>query len=293
MTNTEAMEFFYKIAEERRYSAKTVKTYGAVIGAYCDYLGDTPMEDATPVFLSSYLKTRGLKAQTEKRYLKLLSDFFDALASEDMDVGNPALHILARNTRTRRGKQPKRLPPALPESEFGRLIESLASLPCSPAGLREKAIIVTLCGTGLRTSELCSLRYENLHLDDHPAYIKLVGKGDKERVVPIPENVVPTLLDYRDVAMRDTGYFFATFNKRSSPYTPSGIYRLVRRAFMRAGIVRPRMSPHVLRHTYATRQLAAGVSLAVVKAWLGHDRITTTALYEHVLAAPNGVRPIF
>jgi len=286
---------FAQWADDRGYSAKTINVYRSVFLAYVDFIENAGyrLSSTTETLLSNFMKDRGLRDQTQKRYLMMFSwifsDMFDAKLVDD----NPATSLLARIRRTRKGKVAKRLPVSLSESEVDAFIASLPESPKFFSDMRRKAILLTLLGCGLRVQELCNLKVAHIHLDDLHPWMHVIGKGDKERNVPIPDSLVPVLIDYRAMLPVTTGYFFGTLRKKFSvPYTGSGIYRCVQKALKDAGIVKQKMSPHILRHTFATRQLQAGKPIAVLKAWMGHDQLATTLIYEHVTAARTGVRPV-
>lgn len=279
-------------AEDHGYSQRTAKTYQAVFMAFRAHLVDLgiQLDMVTPSIISDYLASRGLMEKTKERYIWLLSDIYADMQGSGAVLENPAEILKQRRKRQLRGRASKRLPVALSDSETVTLLNALKESPPTFRYQREKCAIYLLLGCGLRTSELCTLRVEDIHLDDELPWLAVIGKGDKERQVPIPEEVVFVLLDFMDQRGKEPGHFLCS-KKTQTALTQSGIYRLVKRTMQRAGIVKQRMSPHVLRHTFATRQLLDGKPLAVVKAWMGHETIASTAIYDHVVSARSGVRP--
>ncbi|MBI5330031.1 MAG: tyrosine-type recombinase/integrase [Betaproteobacteria bacterium] len=280
-------------AKEHGYSPRTTKVYRAVFLAYLAHLGKvgTPLERASSAVVAGFLASRGLKEKIQERYIWLLSDIYEDMIGAGQAEENPADMLRARRKRQNRGKIAKRLPLALSDSETEVLLASIKSLPMHFSGQREKCAVLLLLGCGLRVSELCALLTNDMHLEDDPPWLTVIGKGDKERQVPIPEGIVNDLIDLIELRGCYDGNFLGALNL-GTPYSPSGVYRLVQRALKRAGILKARMSPHVLRHTYATRQLLTGTPLAVVKAWMGHETIASTAIYDHVVSARAGVRPV-
>ena len=286
----------------RGYGPASKKTYRSMFGAFSTWLADrgASLRDVGTSTLQQFFEARGITNGTERRYLILLRDFFDHLVEQEKFEleDNPALRLLRlREKQGKRTAKRKRLPVALTDAETGRLTVSLPTEPMSRSNRRRKAIILTLLGCGLRVTELCELKWPQVDIDSADCTIRVIGKGDKERLVPIPDDVVLALQHWRDCCEKDakatgplTSYVFAK-GRFDLPYSASGIFKLVKTALVAAEIVKARLSPHVLRHTFATRNLAAGIPLATVKLWLGHDHITTTAIYEHVTTTPEGQKP--
>jgi len=289
----EPEQSFATWASEHGYSPRTVKVYQAVFFAYLSYLDKVgvSLDSASSSVVAEFLASRGLKEKTQERYIWLISDIYEDMIEKGETGENPADMLRARRKRQNRGRTAKRLPVALSDSETQWLLASIKLLRKNFSGQREKCAVLLLLGCGLRASELCALRTNDMHLDDDPPWLSVIGKGDKERQVPIPDGVVNDLLDLIELRGRYDGYFLGSMRK-GAPISPSGVYRLVRRALKRADIQKARMSPHVLRHTFATRQLLEGTPLAVVKAWMGHETIASTAIYDHVVSARAGVRPV-
>jgi integrase/recombinase XerD len=178
-------------------------------------------------------------------------------------------------------KLSKKLPAVLSAEEVTALLE--APDVGTPQGLRDAAMIHTLYATGLRVSELCGLEVESLNLG--AGYLIVTGgKGDKSRVVPVGEVARDIIERYLAevrpaLAAAPSGPLFLT--SRRGPMTRQGFWKLLRRYGLAAG-VRGRITPHVLRHSFATHLLEHGANLRVVQAMLGHSDIATTQIYTHV-----------
>jgi integrase/recombinase XerD len=184
--------------------------------------------------------------------------------------------------RVKTPKRPRLLPKNLSESE----VEKLLAAPdvATSLGLRDRAMLETLYATGLRVSELVGLRLGQVALD--AGVVRVVGKGSKERLVPLGEEAIGWIARYLRktrpqlaAGARSDAVFLTT---RRGPLTRQAFWALVKRYALRAGIAPARLSPHVLRHAFATHLLNHGADLRVVQLLLGHADITTTTIYTHV-----------
>jgi integrase/recombinase XerD len=184
--------------------------------------------------------------------------------------------------RVRAPKLPRRLPKSLTEKE----VEALLAAPATDTalGLRDRAMLETLYATGLRVSELTGLRLSQLSLD--MGVVRVVGKGSKERLVPLGEEAVGWVQRYLGevrAGLAVGGKTDAVFlTARQGPMSRQAFWLLVKRHALRAGIPAARLSPHVLRHAFATHLINHGADLRVVQLLLGHADITTTTIYTHV-----------
>jgi integrase/recombinase XerD len=185
-------------------------------------------------------------------------------------------------TRVRAPKKPRQLPKLLSEAQ----VEALLAAPAVEAtlGLRDRAMLETLYATGLRVSELVGLRLSQVSLD--MGVVRVVGKGSKERLVPLGEEAVSWLQRYmkdaRPSLAGDGGSEFMFLTARQTPMTRQAFWALIKRYALKAAIAQAALSPHVLRHAFATHLLNHGADLRVVQLLLGHADITTTTIYTHV-----------
>jgi integrase/recombinase XerD len=215
------------------------------------------------------------KATSIARRLSALRRFYRL----HVEAGTVREDPTARATPPRR---PRRLPKLLSEAQ----VEALLAAPDTqtPLGLRDRAMLETLYATGLRVSELTGLTHAQLSLD--AGVVRVIGKGSKERLVPLGDEAVAWLGRYlRTVrpALAGTGtspHVFLT--ARGGPLTRQAFWVVVKRHAVRAGIAAAQLSPHVLRHAFATHLLNHGADLRVVQLLLGHADITTTTIYTHV-----------
>ena len=197
-------------------------------------------------------------------------------ADPGADVRSPAL--------------PRRLPEALTVAEVEALIEA-AGAPEGAVGLRDRALLEVLYGTGARISEAVGLAPDDLDLDSGTPSVRLLGKGDKERVLPLGRPAVAALQAYLvrarpQLAAVGRGTPAVFLNTRGRPLSRQSAWLVLRDAAGRAGLDRPGLSvsPHLLRHSFATHLLAGGADVRVVQEMLGHASVTTTQLYTHVNA---------
>jgi len=284
---------FFEWAESHSYSKKSISAYSSMFFKYARFLEGNGIKvtEASQVVIGIFIKSLTVSDKTKNIYLWLISDIYSRMVEEgDIEI-NPAEKLLSAKKKANRGRVAKRIPLALSEKETSLLLAFANTLPNNYSGLRRKCVLLVFLGCGLRAQELCDLGIIDIHLDDEEPWIFVTGKNQRQRVVPVPDAIVSALLDFRDIRNPKHKPFLCSMGT-GNPYTPSGVYRLVREAMVAAGIMRPKMSPHILRHTFATSQLRNGTPLTTVKVWLGHDFISTTAKYEHVVLGRSGERPV-
>jgi integrase/recombinase XerD len=215
------------------------------------------------------------RASSQARAISTLRRFYRYLLAQGRIVRDPTLRIAMP-------VKPVRLPKVLSE----RNVEALLAAPPldAPLGLRDRAMLETLYATGLRVSELVGLKLHEVSFEMN--IVQVFGKGDKERLVPLGEQAVDWLRRYLEEARpvllggRRSGMLFVT--GRGGGMTRQAFWQLVKRYAPSAGIAPERLSPHVLRHAFATHLLNHGADLRVVQLLLGHADISTTQIYTHV-----------
>jgi integrase/recombinase XerD len=224
------------------------------------------------------LMSAGYAPRSVARAVATIRSFFRFLALEHGQTVNPAADLRA-----------PRAWPALPKFLSLEQVDRLLDQPdtTTPRGLRDKALIEVLYATGLRVSELVRLRLEDIHLEG--GYLTCVGKGSKERLVPVGESALGWVQRYlRDGRPQLTGgrpspWLFVGA-RRGAPLTRVGFWKLLKRYGTACGIGRE-LTPHVLRHSFATHLLDRGADLRALQMMLGHADLTTTQIYTHVLEA--------
>ena len=219
--------------------------------------------------------SRTLRAASQARYISTLRRFYRHLHARGRIVADPTLKIVLPG-------KPSRLPKVLSE----RQVEALLAAPdvSAPLGLRDRAMLETLYATGLRVAELVGLRLHEVNFD--MGVVRVFGKGSKERLVPLGQEAVDWLRRYLRVARpallgeRTSDDLFVT--ARGAAMTRQAFWQLVKKYAIPAQIDPARLSPHVLRHAFATHLLNHGADLRVVQLLLGHADISTTQIYTHV-----------
>jgi integrase/recombinase XerD len=220
------------------------------------------------------LRARGLAPASVARRLSAVRGFYRHLVREDVVRRDPTEHL-------DRPRATRPLPRALSRESATRLVEAPDTR--RPAGLRDRAALELLYATGMRASECLGLRLEDLNAS--AGYVICTGKGSKQRLVPVGAEALTWVRRYlRDVRpghtrRRDSGRLFV--NPRGGPLSRQSLWTLVRRAAATAGLTR-RVSPHVLRHSFASHLLEGGADLRSVQAMLGHADISTTQIYTHL-----------
>ena len=267
---------------ERRLARHTLESYArdlSALAAYADAVG-RPIERLDRAALEEFVRrqmTRGLAPRSVARAVAAVRGFYRFLVLDRRLERSPADDL-----------QPPRAWPALPKFLSLDEVDHLIAQPdvATPRGLRDRAMIELLYATGLRVSELVGVRAIDLHADEH--YLTCVGKGSKERIVPIGDQASEWIARYQATARRELLKGRATsrlfVNMRGGPLSRVGFWKILKQYGRAAGL--PRMlSPHVLRHSFATHLLERGADLRAIQLMLGHADLSTTQIYTHVLEA--------
>jgi len=264
------IEKFIRYLEiERNASKHTLINYSVDLKSLSEFLKEEPIEKIDYISLRRYLahiKEQNLSKVSIARKIASIRSFFKFLFREGIIKNNPASSLSTP-------KRDKHLPKFLDEKEIVILLES-PDLE-SEAGLRDRAILETLYSTGIRVSELVGLNVE--HIDQIGGVIKVYGKGKKERIVPIGGRALQAIRDY--LKKRDAKALF--FNKNGGRLTDRSIRRIINKYITKASI-QQKISPHTLRHSFATHMLDHGADLRSVQELLGHANLSTTQIYTHI-----------
>jgi integrase/recombinase XerD len=259
-----------------RLAPKTIEAYRRDLKSLGDWLGQPP-SSATTEQLEAYLadlRAAGRAPTTIARRAAALRTFFRHLVLVGVRPENPAAELAAP-------RRARRLPRTLSPGEAERLVE--AARGTTPRSLRDCALVELLYGAGLRVSEAVSLERGAVDLDGR--LVRALGKGDKERVVPIGRQAVDALRRYlsRGRPFLDRRHRPELFlNAQGGPLTRAGAFLILRRLAVGAGLDPARVHPHLLRHSFATHLLEGGADLRSVQEMLGHADLATTELYTHV-----------
>ena len=266
-------DYRYYLRIERAMSQNTVASYCSDVDKFLSFL-QCRAEDAGAEDIISFLsKDDNLSKRSQARKLSALKSFFGWMIAEGMMEDNPCDRIDGP-------KIGRYLPDVLSIEEIDAMIRSTE---CSTwQGKRDKAILETLYGCGLRVSEAVELKISDLYLDE--GFIKVSGKGDQERLIPIGElasDAIVTYMEDRPVpaeAAADDILFLNRFGKRLSRIS---MFKMVKKQALLVDI-RKEISPHTFRHSFATHMLENGADLRVVQELLGHESIVTTEIYTHI-----------
>jgi integrase/recombinase XerD len=284
-------DFLQYLRHERGQAEHTQKTYAGLLNKFTAWAGRQGLADwkqVEPGHLMSFLeheRKRGLahepkestrRLSSESVYLEIaaLRAFYRFAENEKLLPANVAENL----SLPRRWK---RLPKALTNAEIEKLLAP--ERPETPQSLCDQAVLELAYASGLRLAELRHLRLEQLHLE--AGFLNVIGKGNKERVVPVGRQAVAALHRYLEagrpkfVTPRSPANVFLT--QRGTPFAPVTLWLRIKRRARRAGAAR-NLTPHMLRHSFATHLLEHGADLRVIQELLGHANISTTEIYTHV-----------
>lgn len=279
--------FLLHLKTERRLSGNTLAAYGADLRRFSSFLADRGIgagKFARTDFLDHLTRLRdaGLSARSTARHVSTLRSFFRFLVREGVLAASPVSGVKA----PRLGRP---LPKYLTLSQVDRLLAAPDGH--TPEGIRDRAILTIMYASGLRASEVVTLRLENV--DANAGFLYVLGKGGKERVVPVADVALSVLGEYlgsarqRFLGKRSSNDLF--LSRRGKAITRQTLWNRIRRWALAAGIEQ-RISPHTLRHSFASHLLAGGADLRAVQAMLGHADIATTQIYTHI--TPDRLRDI-
>ncbi|HLN64609.1 MAG TPA: site-specific tyrosine recombinase XerD [Symbiobacteriaceae bacterium] len=273
-------EFINYLSVERGLAMNTLESYGRDLRQYSEFLetDDEPELDAvsrtTIVNYLMYLQSQGKATATIARRLAALKAFYQFLVRENRIPSDPTANLESP-------KLEKRLPKVLTVQEVERLLAQPD--PSQAAGIRDRAMLELLYATGIRVSELVSLNEADVNLE--LGYIKCSGKGSKERIVPLGSLAIQSCRDYlqgaRPRLVRDRHEQALFVNHHGHRLTRQGFWKIVKRYADDAKIEKE-ITPHTLRHSFATHLLENGADLRSVQEMLGHADISTTQVYTHV-----------
>lgn len=267
---------------ERSLSANSIEAYIRDVEKLVQYLQSAglqpPPDQVTLSELQScvqWIANLGMSATSQARIISGIKAFYRYLLLEDIVRQDPTLLIEAPKTR-------RQLPDVLSFDEIELIISQVKA--GTPEGQRNRAILETMYSCGLRVSEVVSLKISQLHFD--AGFIRVVGKGDKERLVPIGPEAIKYINIYKDevrvhVPIKKGQEDILFLNRRGSALTRVMIFLVIKDLTAAAGITK-QVSPHTFRHSFATHLVEGGADLRAVQEMLGHESITTTEIYTHL-----------
>ncbi len=275
-----ADSFLLTLDVERGAASNTLESYGRDLREYLDFLEDTgvtKLAEVEPAHVLQFLHAReaqGLMARSRARLLSTLR----GLHRHGCEAGWSSVDPTAR---IQGPKLPANLPRVLSQAEATRLLR--APLPSTALGVRDRALLEIMYACGLRASEVCGLTL--LALDVREALVRVRGKGDKERIVPVGETAVTAVEDYcagaRSELVKGRGTVELFVNVRGTALSRVGLWKILKKHALAAGLS-GKVTPHTLRHSFATHLLQGGADLRAVQEMLGHADIRTTEIYTHL-----------
>ncbi|MBO5642776.1 MAG: tyrosine recombinase [Kiritimatiellae bacterium] len=275
-------DFVASLLLEKGLSSNTSLAYSSDLSFFRDFLSKRAKTESSEVVRSDITqfleveRDEGKSSATRTRRVAALRGFFSFLVSQGVLKTAPS-ELIESSRRARV------LPRVLSEDETQNLIELITAE--DPRSLRDRAIIEFLYGCGLRVSELCAIRLDDIVADGE--LLRVMGKGSKERLIPLGNAAGNALCNYLDKS-RPTfpklpefeSILFVT--RLGRPFTRQGIFKLLRERAAIAGISANRISPHVLRHSFASHMLQHGADIRAIQEMLGHADIGTTQIYTHI-----------
>lgn len=274
-----ADQFINHLRVERGLADNTIQSYSRDLLRFFQFLEDrkcSPLH-ATQDDIMDYMSTlqKALSARSCARSLSALKMFFRFLVTEGRIESSPARLLGAP-------KLPRKLPGVLTRQEVDTLLSQPD--PSNKRGQRDKAMLELLYATGLRVSELVGLQMSNINLE--AGYVRMVGKGSKERMVPMGTKALEVLKGYLTESRgkllknnKSSSYLF--LNSRGNGLSRQGFWKIIKKYGKKAGI-RKEITPHKLRHSFASHLLEGGADLRSVQVMLGHADISTTQIYTHI-----------
>lgn len=275
-----AAEAFLNFARiEKGLSPNSLASYSLDLRNFCHFCGLRKLaEPLTPQHLQLYLDTlhtQGLSSRSIARHLSTLRNYYRFLLSEDRVAEDPTALLKAP-------KHWQNLPKYLNSEQIAALLT--APDPTQPTGLRDLAMLELLYACGLRVTELCLLKLTDLNLD--LGFVRVTGKGNKQRMIPVGSKAQAAIQDYLSqsrvtlLKSKSSAYLFVT--ARGGPMTRQGFWKLLGVYGKKVGIFQE-LTPHTVRHSFATHLLDGGADLRSLQTMLGHTSIATTEIYTHVV----------
>ncbi|MFB3884297.1 MAG: site-specific tyrosine recombinase XerD [Thermodesulfobacteriota bacterium] len=273
-------QFLHYVVVEKGLSRNTIDAYSHGLNRFLDYLKAKGVQEISRVskldvraFLLA-LKRQGLSTKTVVRNLAAIRSFFHFLIQEEILEANPIEELESPRI-------PKTLPEILTLKEVERLLEQPD--PKTPMGIRDRAMLEVLYATGMRVSELTRLPINQVNLE--AGYVLVLGKGSKERIIPLGNEAMKWVTHYlggargRLAKRKESPFLFV--NRMGNGLSRQQFWKMIK-AYGRRGGIRKRITPHLLRHSFASHLLERGADLRSVQMMLGHVDISTTQIYTHV-----------
>lgn len=275
-------DYLHFLQVERQLAANTITSYERDLTHYIEFLAIkkiAQIDDVTRNEILAYLqeaKDVGKSTRTISRYISSIRSFHQFLLREKVATGDPTIHL-------EMPKVEQKLPDVLSIVEIDHLID--APDRSTLQGKRDYALLEVLYGTGMRVSELLDLNMEDIHLT--MGFVRVFGKGGKERIVPLGGKAIEACTEYINEARREFIQKVSTpvealfVNMRGGRLTRQGCWKILKKYATEANL-KKELTPHILRHSFATHLIENGADLRAVQEMLGHADISTTQIYTHV-----------
>ena len=275
MNNELITKYIDYLKYERKLSNNTVLSYSENIGVFLNEIKNKSILSITSDDIKKFLEKEHIKSsKTRSHYITVLNNLYTFLINEGISKINPLENI----------KQPKiekKLPSYLTIEEIDQLLDVEL---ISPYDYRNKAMLEVLYGTGIRVSELINIKLSDIDFIED--YIRITGKGSKERIVPfndVCKNYLEKYInEYRNLLLKNKDSEYVFINSRSSKISRQGFFKIIKELCLKKGI-KKNVSPHLLRHSFATHLLNNGADLRIIQELLGHSDLSTTQIYTEVL----------
>lgn len=259
---------------ERKLSSNTLASYKNDLKKIdCYFKGDLKTRKYNDI--QKYIATiQNMNTRSIAHHIIVINSFYSFLVNDGIINDNPCTNIASP-------KIPKTLPNYLTEEEVDLLLNINL---LTPYDYRNKAMLELLYATGLRISELCNLKITDIDVDN--CFVRVFGKGKKERIVPVTDLALKYLVlyvqQYRNVILKDKVSEYLFISNSLTNISRQGFFKIIKKECKRAGITK-NVSPHVLRHSFATHLLKHGADLRIIQELLGHEDISTTQIYAHLV----------
>jgi len=271
--DTNVQKYLDYLKYERKLSNNTYLSYSYNLMQFMNFFIKKNLLKLETNDIRDFLYQDRIKARTRAHYLTVINSFYNYLIDENVIKNNPCETI-------KLPKLEKKLPDFLTFEEVDKLLNIN---PTKPIDYRNVAMLETIYASGLRVSELVDLKINNIDFDE--CILRIYGKGSKERIVPINDaskNALKTYInDYRDYLLRGKDSEYVFINNLGTKITRQGFFKILKKVCNENGIKKT-VSPHTLRHSFATHLLNNGADLRVIQELLGHSNLTTTQIYSHL-----------
>lgn len=272
---SEYIDKYLKYLEfERKLSINTIKSYFNDLKDF-DLFFNGNLLKLKYDDLKKYIATlQDKNSRTISHYITVINSFYSFLVNDSIITDNPCSNLASP-------KLAKKLPNYLTEEEIDKLLDINL---ITPYDYRNKAMMELLYATGLRITELCNLKI--IDVDINNCIIRVMGKGKKERIVPVTDLALKYLsiyvTEYRNIILKDKVSDYLFISNSLTNISRQGFFKILKKECKRAGIEK-NVSPHVLRHSFATHLLKHGADLRIIQELLGHEDISTTQIYAHLV----------